>query len=184
MGCLPRPAVCSASAQSQVCLEMQDLNRLTAWLSLNAGAGFTGLAYTLPPAFTLGPLLLLRWERWQAVRASAVMLGLAGALWLVIARMRTRQLTGGAALLLLVVPIAIGAGNVYRFRYLPRHSPPLWIGAAAAVGASAWLLPAWMVAPAALNALGQEGFTYLAGQVLAATVGLTMFFTGRCLASQ
>lgn len=151
-------------------------NTLTAWLSLNAGAGFTGLAYTLPPAFTLGLLLLLRWERWQAMRACAVVLGLAGALWLVIARMRTGQLTGGAALLLLVVPLAIGAGNVYRFRNLPRHSPPMWIGAAAAVGASAWLFPAWMVAPAALNALGREGFIYLACQVLAATVGLTMFF--------
>ena len=67
-------------------------NTLTAWLAYTAGAGFTGLAYTLPPAFTLGMLLALRLERWHMLRALAVGVGMLGALWLVAA------LCGGAFL--------------------------------------------------------------------------------------
>ena len=70
-------------------------NTSTAWLAYTAGAGFNGLAYTLPPAFTLGMLLALRLERWHMLRAVAVGVGMLGALWLVAA------LCGGAFLWLL-----------------------------------------------------------------------------------
>jgi len=151
-------------------------NTLTAWLSLTAGASFTGFAYTLPPVFTLGLLLLLRWERWQVTRAGAVALGLAGALWLVIVRMQAGQMTGTAGVLLLLVPLAIGAGNVYRFRWLPPDAPSTWMGAAAALGAFGWLLPAWALAPEPFSSLGEDGLIYLAFQVLAAAIGLSLFF--------
>jgi drug/metabolite transporter (DMT)-like permease len=151
-------------------------NSLTAWLSHSAGAGFTGLAYTLPPVFTLGLLLVLQWERWQPLRALAVGLGLSGAVWLVGARAHGGQLTDGAALLVLAVPLAIATGNVFRARYLPSGVPPLWMGASTAMGAFAWLLPAWVLAPSGFNAISTDGTVFLALQVLAAAAGLTLFF--------
>ncbi|MFG6433067.1 DMT family transporter [Roseateles sp. LYH14W] len=151
-------------------------NTLTAWLSHSAGAGLTGLAYTLPPVFTLGLMLLFRWERWQELRVVAVLLGLTGAIWLVSARVQGGTLAVGSALLLLAVPMAIGAGNVFRARYLPPGVSPLWMGAAAASGAFAWLLPAWLLAPASFSAVTGPGLTYLFLQVLMAAIGLTLFF--------
>lgn len=151
-------------------------NSMTAWFSHSAGAGFTGLAYTLPPVFTLGLLLALQWERWQPLRALAVALGLSGAVWLVGARVHGGQLTGPAALLVLAVPLAVAAGNLFRARCLPSGIPPLWMGAATAACAFAWLLPSWALAPSAFNALSPDGTAILALQVLVAAAGLGLFF--------
>jgi drug/metabolite transporter (DMT)-like permease len=99
------------------------------WLSTRAGAGFSALAFTLPPVFTLAITLLLRFEAWQWQRAAAVAVGLAGALLLVGGRGGSFEPDALAVAVLLAIPALIGAANVYRARFLPREVPGEWLGA-------------------------------------------------------
>jgi drug/metabolite transporter (DMT)-like permease len=151
-------------------------NTMTAWLSAQAGASFAGLAYTLPPVFTLMLMLLFRLEKPQGMRLLAVALGLAGAFWLVSTRVSGGTLALAGALALLAIPAAIGAGNVYRARFMPRDVPALWLGAALSLGAFTFLLPVWVWGPMGLSAVSLAGLPYLAVQTFSAATGAVLFF--------
>jgi drug/metabolite transporter (DMT)-like permease len=99
------------------------------WLASQTGTGFAAIAYTLPPALTLGLTLLLRLERPVAGRIGAVALGLAGALLLVAGRGAQFDVDLVAMALLLVIPLSIASVNIYRARQLPRSVPPEWLAA-------------------------------------------------------
>jgi drug/metabolite transporter (DMT)-like permease len=151
-------------------------NTLTAWVSGHAGANVTAIAYTLPPLFTLGFALLLGMERARWQRLLAVALGLVGALSLVGTRMLGGELSASAGLCLLAIPAVVGAGNIYRARYLPRAVAAEWLGAAMSLGAFIVLLPVWLLGPASASALSPAGLPYLAAQVANAVLAVVLFF--------
>jgi drug/metabolite transporter (DMT)-like permease len=151
-------------------------NTLTAWLASQAGASVTAIAFTLPPVFTLVLSLLFGFERAHRQRVIAVALGLAGALWLASSRISGGELSLLGALTLFVIPVSIGAGNVYRARFLPRAVPAEWLGAAMTLGAFAWLLPLWALGPAASSGVPASGLPYLLAQVAVAALAATLFF--------
>lgn len=144
------------------------------WLSGQHGAGFSALAFTLPPVFTLAITLLLRLEPWRWPRAAAVATGLAGALLLVGARGSAGAPGLAAVAVLLAVPAMIGAGNVYRARYLPGDVAAEWLGAlmllasAAVLGLVALATGAapWPQAPAALGWLALQALVLVGGYLL------------------
>jgi drug/metabolite transporter (DMT)-like permease len=152
------------------------LNTLVAWLSATAGASFSGLAYTLPPVFTLIYLLLLRQQQASAARLGAVALGLSGALWLAMLRLGSGDLSATSAALLFAIPAVIGAGNVYRALRLPPGVPAEWLGAALTLGAFVLLLPLWLWREAGAFQWSTAGLPYLGAQVLAAGTGAVLFF--------
>ncbi|MBC7991174.1 MAG: DMT family transporter [Luteimonas sp.] len=151
-------------------------NTLTAWLSGDAGASFSAIAFTLPPVFTLGLMLVLGWERASVTRGAAVTLGLAGALWLAASRLTGGDLSVAGAVALFVIPASLGAGNVYRARWLPVGLPAEWLGAAMSLGAFTLLLPVWIWSPGAYASFDAAGWPFLAAQVAASTVGAVLFF--------
>ena len=151
-------------------------NTLTAWLALEAGASFSAVAYTLPPVFTLLFALAVGLERARWMRLLAVAMALAGALWLAFARVAGGDLSWQGAAVLIAIPTAIGAGNIYRALYLPARVPAEWLGAALSLGAFSLLVPVWWLGPSSWTALAGTGLPYLALQSVAAAAGAVLFF--------
>ena len=152
---------------------------LVFYLSAHAGAGFAALAFTLPPVFTLGIGLLAGLEAWRVGRLIAVGVGMAGAVMLVWTRLQGSDL--GAAglstvLLLLAVPTAIGAGNVYRGRFLPVGVPNEWLGAATLLGSVLVLLPLRAMVDLSLPAPTVAVLGALSTQALAMVLGYVLYF--------
>lgn len=149
---------------------------LSVWLATHAGASVTAVAYTLPPAITLALSLLVGLEpaRWQ--RVTAVFIGMLGALILVATRFSGGELTGAGVAALLAIPLAIGAGNLFRALYLPARVPPEWLGAAMMLGAFAWLLPVWFLTSEGMARLSAPAWPYLAFQSIATVVGSMLYF--------
>ncbi|MED5620218.1 DMT family transporter [Ideonella sp. BN130291] len=147
---------------------------LSAWVAAQAGASITAFAYTLPPLFTLGLMVLLGFEplRWQ--RLAAVALAFSGALWLASTRVSAGVLSMEAAIGLLAIPLSLAGGNVFRARRLPPGVPAEWLGVATAAGAAAMLLPAWVATGA--PAVPAAAWPYTAAQMAAAPLAMLLFF--------
>jgi drug/metabolite transporter (DMT)-like permease len=151
-------------------------NTLVAWLAAQAGASFSGLAYTLPPVFTLLYLLALRVQRASLPRLAAVAVGLMGAGWLALARWQGGEVSLFAALLIVAIPAVIGVGNTYRALWLPQGTPAEWLGAAVTLAGCALLLPVWIWREGAQISLGHGAAPLLLAQVVAASLGSALFF--------
>ena len=151
-------------------------NTLVAWLAAQAGASFSGLAYTLPPVFTLLYLLALRVQQASLARLAAVALGLAGAGWLALARWQGGEISALAALLIIAIPAVIGLGNTYRALFLPHGVPAEWLGAAVTLGGCALLLPVWAWTEGAARWPSAQVLPFLLAQVVAASLGSALFF--------
>lgn len=147
------------------------------WLSAQAGAGFTALAFTLPPVFTLAITLLLGLERPLARRVAGVAMGLAGALLLVAGRGTLALEADALALwLVLAIPAVIAGANVYRSLQLPAGVAAEWLGGLTLLSSSAVLavvgavLGGWQVPPHA-GAIG-----WLLAQAGALVAGYLLYF--------
>jgi len=145
-------------------------------LSVQAGAGFSALAYTLPPVFTLLIGLLAGLERWQTRRAAAVLLGLAGAGLLTLARFQIGDVSPATLLLIFAIPAFVGAGNVYRAMHLPRAAANEWLGAAMLLGSAAVLLPVDLVAGHGIVFITFLGWACVALQMLIQIGGYLLYF--------
>lgn len=146
------------------------------WLTRETGAGFAALAFTLPPVFTLAITLALRLQPLTAIRLLAVGTGLAGALLLVLGR--GPQGAGGLLPLLavLAIPASLGGANVYRARYLPRHTSGEWLSSATLL-ASAALLTLYGAATDSLQVPWTAGaLVALAGQAAILVTGYLLYF--------
>lgn len=146
------------------------------WLSTHAGAGFSALAFTLPPVFTLAITLLLRFESWQWPRVAAVAVGLAGALLLVAGRGGSFEPDALAVAVLLAIPALIGAANVYRARFLPRGVPGEWLGALTLLSSSVLLAALAFGTASAPLPDGAAALGWLGVQTLALVGGYRLYF--------
>lgn len=146
------------------------------WLSAEAGAGFTALAFTLPPVFTLGITLLIGLERPRLSRVAGVAAGLAGALLLVMGRGGLHGDAGAAALWLVVaIPAVIAAANVYRSLRLPQGLAAEWLSGLTLLSSAAMLAIVGLFVDG-LPPLDAEALAWLALQALALVAGYLLYF--------
>ncbi|HYE00939.1 MAG TPA: DMT family transporter [Alphaproteobacteria bacterium] len=110
------------------------------------GTGLAALAYAFPPLLTYGLALGLRVERFQAVRAAGILMGLAGALMILGPRGGLPDPgLWGWMLLALAAPVAIAAGNIYRSLDWPEGAAPQELAAGMLLASALWLTPAvWL----------------------------------------
>ena len=157
-----------------------------------SAAGVPALAYALWPTALAALVLagmatrrhgqlrpslpLLRHERFSRLRLAAVAIGFSGAALLVLGRSESMDAASAAVLLVPLIPLFIGGGNVYRARHTPAGTPAEWL-AAASLGASSAML---VLVGAAAGGLGFEvradALGWLCAQALAMVVGYGMYF--------
>lgn len=147
------------------------------WLSAEAGAGYTALAFTLPPVFTLAITLLIGLERPLARRIGAVAFGLAGAVLLVGGRNILSMHAGfGALWLVVAIPAVIAATNVYRSVRLPQGLPAEWLSALTLLSSAAMLALAGSFVGGLQVPLELEAIGWLALQAVALVAGYLLYF--------
>jgi drug/metabolite transporter (DMT)-like permease len=147
------------------------------WLSAEAGAGFTALAFTLPPVFTLAITLLIGIERPKMRRVGGVAIGLAGAALFVLGR-GTLGTSGNPAALWLVVaiPAVIAGANVYRSLRLPQGLAAEWLSGITLLSSSLMLAAVGAVTGGMGVPLDPSAFAWLALQALALVAGYMLYF--------
>lgn len=147
------------------------------WLSAEAGAGFTALAFTLPPVFTLAITLLIGFERPLKRRVGGVAIGLAGAVLFVVGR-GTMSTTDNLSALWLVVaiPAVIAAANVYRSLRLPRGLAAEWLSGITLLSSSVMLAVFGLITGGMGVSLDASAIAWLALQALALVAGYILYF--------
>lgn len=156
------------------------------WLAAQAGAGFTALAFTLPPVFTLAITLLLGLERPLLRRVAGVTVGLAGALLLVAGRgvlttsaVHTANSAHGAPAalwLVLAIPAVIAAANVYRSLRLPLGMAAEWLSGLTLLSSAAFLALFGAVAGGLQVPLTAAALSWLALQAVTLVAGYILYF--------
>ena len=147
------------------------------WLSAQAGAGFTALAFTLPPVFTLAITLLIGIERPLLRRVGGVAIGLTGALLFVAGR-GTVSANGSLHTLWLVVaiPAVIAAANVYRSLRLPRGLSAEWLSGITLLSSSVMLAGFGTFMGGLGVPLEAPAIAWLVLQALALVAGYILYF--------
>jgi drug/metabolite transporter (DMT)-like permease len=147
------------------------------WLSAEAGAGFTSLAFTLPPVFTLAITLLMGIERPLKRRLGGVAIGLTGALLLVVGRGTTATPADLDALWLVVaIPAVIAAANVYRSVRLPQGLSAEWLSGITLLSSSVMLAVVGFFAGGLRVPPEPSAMAWLALQALALVAGYILYF--------
>lgn len=147
------------------------------WLSAEAGAGFTALAFTLPPVFTLAITLLVGIERPLARRIAAVAAGLAGAMLLVAGRGAVSLDAGfGALWLVVAIPAVIAATNVYRALRLPQGLAAEWLSGLTLLSSAAMLALFGLLAGGLRVPFDGQAIGWLALQAAALVAGYLLYF--------
>ncbi len=141
------------------------------------GAGFVALSITFPPLLTYLGALILRMERFDAIRALGVALALAGAIWLALGKLGDEEVSLGWVMLTLLIPVFLATGNIYRSLGWPAGASPeeLAPGMLAAAGTIlllTGLLTAQDLAPPSTGA----AWLLLAAQSLTFTFQFLVFF--------
>jgi drug/metabolite transporter (DMT)-like permease len=147
------------------------------WLSAEAGSGFTSLAFTLPPVFTLAITLLIGIERPLTGRVAAVAAGLAGALLFVLGRgAMSTDATLGALWLVVAIPAVIAATNVYRALRLPQRLAADWVSGLTLLSSAVFLALFGAWAGGLRVPLETHAWRWLALQAAALFVGYWLYF--------
>ncbi|WP_425259782.1 DMT family transporter [Rubrivivax sp. RP6-9] len=147
------------------------------WLSAEAGAGFTALAFTLPPVFTLAITLLIGIERPVWRRVGGVAIGLTGAVLFVVGRgtMGTTD-SLGALWLVVAIPAVIAAANVYRSLRLPRGLAAEWLSGITLLSSSVILAVVGLATGGMAVPPAAPAIAWLALQALALVAGYILYF--------
>jgi drug/metabolite transporter (DMT)-like permease len=142
------------------------------------GAGLASIVYTLPPILTLLMALALRIERPDLWRSTGMLVGLAGALLIVLPHgsLPSHGLAGWMALAF-AIPVSLAAGNVYRTVAWPAGARPVALAAGTMLAGGGWVAAAFL-------AFGQPGDLLLpalvpglvAAQVAATAVAYLLYF--------
>ncbi|MBM3568114.1 MAG: DMT family transporter [Alphaproteobacteria bacterium] len=140
------------------------------------GSGLLGIVYTLPPIVTYAMMLALRRERFEAMRAAGIALGLIGAVLIV-------GLRGGLPdpamwswmLAALGVPVLLAMGNVYRTVDWPVGASGQALAAATLLGSSAILAAAALAGGHPIHRPGLDDWP-IAAVVLLTGLGYLLYF--------
>ncbi|GLT11609.1 EamA family transporter [Sulfitobacter porphyrae] len=105
------------------------------------GAAFIALALAFPPLFTWLLSLILRLERFDAIRLLGLLMGLAGGVFLALGKGVSTSSDMGAVLVACAMPIILAAGNVFRTRYWPKGASPRELAGAMLICGALLTLP-------------------------------------------
>ena len=140
------------------------------------GAGITALAFAFPPLCTLLIGILLRVERPSLRRTLGIFLGGIGTLMVVLPKDGLPADTSLFWLgLILLVPVSLGIGNIYRSRAWPQGSAPLPLAAGLLLGAAVELLPFLPFGAGQIIPPDLSTGVYVAVAMTATTAGYAMF---------
>lgn len=111
----------------------------------HVGAGFISLSFAFPILVTWLLAVLLRLEPLRRDRLSGVLLGLAGGVVLALSKASGGEGHLGWSLLVLLMPVALALGNIYRTLRWPEGVPAVFLSALVLTGAGLSLLPIALV---------------------------------------
>ncbi len=89
------------------------------------GAGFVSLCFAFPLVLTYAFAVLLRLERFQALRGAGVLFGLAGGLLLAVSGKDLSVEASWWSLFALCIPVFLATGNIYRTLKWPEGAKPV-----------------------------------------------------------
>lgn len=95
-------------------------------IAVELGAAITSVYYALPSLVTYGLALLLKLERIQRLRVTGLFISVAGCAWVLLGN-QSVEITSSSIntmLLGLLIPVALGIGNIYRTRAWPKGATP------------------------------------------------------------
>ncbi|PVY77561.1 hypothetical protein C8D92_103248 [Tamilnaduibacter salinus] len=107
----------------------------------HVGAGFISLSFAFPILVTWVMAVVLGMERFQGLRLLGVLLALAGGVILAVSKAGSSPGDPIWAALVLAMPIALAAGNIYRTWRWPANTSPMFLAALMMFGAALSLLP-------------------------------------------
>ncbi len=105
------------------------------------GAAFIALALAFPPMLTWLLSMILRLERFDALRLAGLLIGLAGGVFLAVSKGIGAPSDIGAILIASFMPIVLAAGNVFRTRYWPKGASPRRLAGAMLICGAGLTLP-------------------------------------------
>lgn len=145
----------------------------------HVGAGFISLSFAFPILATWGLAVALRLEPLRWDRLGGVSLGLAGGIVLALSKAGGAGGSLGWSLLILLMPLALAAGNIYRTLRWPPEVSLKYLTALVLLGAALSLLPfSLLLEPGRMGELfaSPEALGLLLGEVGIFTVLYLFFF--------
>jgi len=107
----------------------------------HVGAGFISLSFAFPILITWLLAVVLQMEALRAWRFMGVMLGLSGGIILAVAKSNGAVEAQGWVLLVLLMPVMIACGNIYRTLRWPTAASPVFLAALMMFGGALTLIP-------------------------------------------
>jgi len=152
--------------------------------SVNVGAAITGLVYPLSPIFTYAFSLIIRIDQPNFKKIMGMLLGLIGALFIVLPPLRTTYTSNFSdlsmmwLLLAFSIPIFLAFGNIYRSLGWPKGSASLPLAAGMLLATSILLLPALFItgAPIIPQLSSNIQIAILGGNIMMSYVGFIFYF--------
>jgi len=152
--------------------------------SVNVGAAITGLVYPLSPIFTYAFSLIIRIDQPNFKKIMGMLLGLIGALFIVLPPLRTTYTSNFSdlsmmwLLLAFSIPIFLAFGNIYRSLGWPKGSASLPLAAGMLIATSILLLPALFItgAPIIPQLSSNIQIAILGGNIMMSYVGFIFYF--------
>ena len=100
----------------------------------HVGAGFVALSLAFPVLVTWLLAVTLRMEKLRALRLVGVLLGLAGGVVLALSQGSDAEGARGWAALVMLMPVVLAAGNIYRTKRWPENAAPVFLAALMMLG--------------------------------------------------
>ncbi len=143
----------------------------------HVGVSFVALAIAFPPLFTYLGAFALRIERSSALRAGGVALALAGASYIALLKLSAPSGATGWIFAVLVGPVLLAMGNLYRTLRWPKGAQPDALAAIMLAAASVMLLSVGLLPGVTLAVPATGSAALLIGvQILTFTAQFAIFF--------
>ncbi|QJD58043.1 DMT family transporter [Pseudomonas sp. gcc21] len=107
----------------------------------HVGAGFVALSLAFPVLVTWLLAVTLRMEQLRMLRLAGVLLGLAGGVVLALSKGSDAEGAYGWAALVMLMPVVLAFGNIYRTWRWPQNAAPVFLAAVMMLGGALALSP-------------------------------------------
>lgn len=144
-------------------------NMIAVMAAPKVGAGFVSLSFAFPLVLTYAFAVLLRIERFQLLRGTGVLFGLAGGLLLAVSGSDLSVEASWWSLVALSIPVFLATGNIFRTYFWPEGAKP--VDLALGMMATGFLALAAFNAAMGISVVPQS-WTPMASGLLAAQIAI------------